>query len=265
MSKSSKKAPSGIGNTKQSPSAKIWCFTLNNWTEEEYSSIVQYFCNKNYKYIIGKEIGEGGTPHLQGHVEIAPKQRITYLKKINNRAHWEKVRNKKASIEYCKKENDYVSNMFIAPKIKFPEMDKPWQQKILKILEEEADDRTIHWFYDEVGGNGKTTFVKYLAINNKAVLCPAKANDAFHRISKCFNEEGEQTKDLDLVVFDIPRSSLDYINYGAIEKIKDGCVVSGKYEGCQCIFKCPHVLIFANEEPDIRKLSSDRWNIIEIV
>jgi len=67
-----------------------------------------------------------------------------------------------------------------------------------------------------------------------------------------------------IIIFDVPRTHIDYLNYEAIESIKNGCFFSGKYECCQVIMNCPHVLIFANTEPERYKLSSDRWNIVEI-
>lgn len=39
--------------------------------------------------IIGKEVGENGTPHLQGYIQMNTKQRLTQMKKIHGSAHWE--------------------------------------------------------------------------------------------------------------------------------------------------------------------------------
>lgn len=69
----------GLGNTipvppKQISPAKRWCFVLNHWKEEEFnaiSSIVPEYCNF---CIIGSEIGELGTPHLQGYLEFKTKR-----------------------------------------------------------------------------------------------------------------------------------------------------------------------------------------------
>lgn len=68
------------GNTisptvKQISPAIKWCFTLNNYTIENCSSIVLKVQRSCKFAIVGKEIGEGGTPHLQGYVEFKTKVR----------------------------------------------------------------------------------------------------------------------------------------------------------------------------------------------
>ena len=35
---------------------------------------------------------------------------------------------------------------------------------------------------------------------------------------------------LRIVIWDVPRYSLDYINYAAMEEVKNGCFASTKYE-----------------------------------
>lgn len=258
---SSKIVPERIGNTKtasQSAPRKIWVFTLNNYTDEEFSSIVQHFSHD--KFVIGKEISENGTPHLQGHIELTKKQRITALMKLNPKIHWEPCRNKLASREYCTKENNFVTNIRMKRPIKFPEMNKPWQLDILKLIETEPDDRTIYWYYDTVGGIGKTIFTKYLIFKHHAIIVPTRGSDAFHTLAK-IDEEDEA---IDIVIFDIPRDSFNYINYGAMEKIKNGCIASGKYECRSFIFAPPHVIVFSNDIPEMDKFSPDRWKIIDI-
>lgn len=67
-----------------------------------------------------------------------------------------------------------------------------------------------------------------------------------------------------IVIFGLPRSMEDYVSYEAIESVKDGIFFSGKYESGMCLFKPPHILIFANFMPDESKLSSDRWRITRL-
>ena len=93
------------------PNQKHWCYTLNNYSEAEESQMeaipgVMY-------HIFGRETGttkdeqgveQPGTPHLQGissvrfqlvgtnetgYIHFRKKQRLSALKKLSSRAHWE--------------------------------------------------------------------------------------------------------------------------------------------------------------------------------
>lgn len=88
--------------------ARRWCFTLNNYTDEEIDRLKNW---KTVDYIIyGKEIGENGTPHLQGYVELGHPVKLTTLKNILKRAHWECAKgNSTSNIAYCSKDNDTFS------------------------------------------------------------------------------------------------------------------------------------------------------------
>lgn len=82
------------------------CFTLNNYTEQDYEELR----NMNSSYIvIGKEVGEQGTPHLQGYVEFKNQVRFSTLKKRYPKLHIEARRGTPLQAStYCKKEGDYV-------------------------------------------------------------------------------------------------------------------------------------------------------------
>ncbi|AXQ66573.1 MAG: putative viral replication protein [Circoviridae sp.] len=90
----------------QAPKVRHWVFTLNNYTAVDESEILK--CN--YKSLgYGKEVGESGTPHLQGWIAFHNPQRLSALKKIHARAHWEPMKGTlEDSREYCKKDGDYV-------------------------------------------------------------------------------------------------------------------------------------------------------------
>jgi hypothetical protein len=92
--------------------AKRWCFTLNNYTEVEYGSATAYLgANASY-YVIGRERGENGTPHLQGYCILKSQCRLSQLKdKLSSRAHFEVARGSPASNrEYCCKEASFVES-----------------------------------------------------------------------------------------------------------------------------------------------------------
>lgn len=257
MTKNSSKIVSAKnGNSVQSSPSFIWSFTFNNYDVTSRDSLACYFSSIGAKYIMGYEVGEQGTPHIQGHVEFKKKLRLTALKKIDIRIHWERTRNIDASRDYCKKDGDYVTNMCTPRLIKFPTKWYKWQQDIIDLVDnpDRWDDRSIHWFWETTGNVGKTTLVRYLVGCKNALLLPSKSTDCFHALAK----RVEANQAVNICIFDIPRSSLDFVSYQAIEKVKDGCVVSGKYEGCLCLFKSPLVLVFANEEPNYDMLSLDR-------
>lgn len=94
-----------------------WCFTLNNYTDAEYDALLDLPCTY---LVIGKEVGESGTPHLQGYIRFESKKRLTALKKlVVNRIHWEPMKGtSKQASDYCKKDNLYVE------KGKLPEQGK---------------------------------------------------------------------------------------------------------------------------------------------
>lgn len=82
------------------------CFTLNNYTEEELDDIkklvVAYM-------VIGKEVGESGTPHLQGYIEFKNSMRWETIKKRMPRAHLEKRKGTaQQASDYCKKDGDFT-------------------------------------------------------------------------------------------------------------------------------------------------------------
>ena len=84
--------------------AKNWCFTLNNYTEEEEKAIKQIECKW---MIFGHEHTEGeGTPHLQGAIVFGNARYFKAIKALIPRAHLEKMQGScEQSKEYCTKED----------------------------------------------------------------------------------------------------------------------------------------------------------------
>lgn len=83
------------------------CFTLNNWEDSEREALINWNWKGKpyYKYIVfGEEVGENGTPHLQGYVEFPNSRTLDVLKKFNPRIHWEKrLGTASRASDYCKK------------------------------------------------------------------------------------------------------------------------------------------------------------------
>jgi len=91
---------------------KRWLFTLNNWTTEEYDSLTAFLREESAYFVIGKERGENGTPHLQGYAELRERYRFVSLKnKVGSRSHLELARGTgPRNREYCIKEGDFLEH-----------------------------------------------------------------------------------------------------------------------------------------------------------
>lgn len=89
--------------------SRSYVFTFNNWTDEVYNDMIDDFDKYARYYVIGKEVGDSGTPHLQGHVEFKNARSYKAINKKFPGIHTDirKGTPKQAS-DYCKKEGDYV-------------------------------------------------------------------------------------------------------------------------------------------------------------
>lgn len=95
-------------STKPKGTFNRWVFTLNNYTDEEvkrvteYPDFVRYVC-------YGKEVGDKGTPHLQGFVVTWQAVRLSQFKLWMRRAHFEPMISSLENNErYCQKQGDYT-------------------------------------------------------------------------------------------------------------------------------------------------------------
>lgn len=257
------------GNT-ITPSCKCrkWCFTLNNYEQKQMEQIIGTL-ERQGDYVIGEEKGAKGTPHLQGYLEFKNPRSFKSIQKLLPKAHIEKAKgNRKQNFIYCTKEGKYHTNIkdIVIPKpVKNP-LDgktlKPWQLEIINMIKEEPDDRSIYWYWEEKGNVGKTSLCKHLCLTTNCLIVNGKQNDMFNAILQWKEQKGDYPE---IILVDIPRSCIDYVSWGAIEKIKDGLFYSGKYEGGMVTMNCPHLICLANCEPPVEKMSEDRWKIKQIL
>jgi Putative viral replication protein len=295
---------------------KRWCFTLNNWTDGEYAAIYPVDASGavglapllDYA-IVGKETSASGTPHLQGFVSFRERARLTTVRQLLPRAHWEVARNVRRAIEYCKKDGNFfelgeepsLSNQgkrsdldsfksavasgirdrkqlreehsfvcaqyprfvesYVRDQEPLPTLEDhplyPWQQRLVDIAVQEPDARVVHFIVDIDGNSGKSWLASYLESKVDRVvqvMKPGKLADMAY----------EYRENTEVFILDCPRSKQgDFIQYDFLESVKDGRLFSPKYESRTKRFKSPHVFVFMNEQPDMSKLSEDRYIVTD--
>ena len=171
---------------------------------------------------------------------------------LDNSDRWvDVIRNKDVALELAKYQK-YAETYFYAKKP--PELDlvlRPWQNDLLEEVLLPADDRKIIWYFDPLGGLGKSTMAKYLCGNHDAIMVGGTKKDILYAYD---NQE--------IVLFDLSRTAEGRVSYSAMEDIKNGLFFSSKYTSKMVVRNNnAHVIVFANWLPDLDALSRDRWDI----
>jgi len=84
-----------------------YTFTLNNWHDKV--ALVDNLKDLECRYMIyGKEVGESGTPHLQGTCVFSSQKSESAARKALAGCHVEVCKDLQASIEYCKKDGQFT-------------------------------------------------------------------------------------------------------------------------------------------------------------
>ncbi len=244
---------------------KQWCFTKNNYEEEDIIDIIETFKMLKMEYIFSKEVGASGTKHLQGWCRSQKRFRPSQLKFKKDKwdkSHWEKAKGtKQQNMDYIQKEDGEVFTNLKILKKKWMSIELyDWQKSLSEVLnEEDADDRKIIWIWEAEGAAGKTTFQKYIFSKyDGVVVLGGKADDMKNGI---IEYEKHNDKLPSIVLINIPRVNKGAVSIAGIESVKDMFFYSGKYEGGMVCGDPPHIMVFANEEPSLPKMSMDRWDI----
>jgi len=73
--------------------SRCWCFTLNNYTADEFAAARSLNSAAGVAYAcFAPEIAESGTPHLQGYVRFTNARSLASVRREHPRAHWESSR-----------------------------------------------------------------------------------------------------------------------------------------------------------------------------
>lgn len=219
-----------------------------------------------------------GFMHYQVRLSLKVKQRFSsLLKNLPFVGRWSRTSNP----------TYYAGNEFYVQKeetrIEGPFTDREYQQhkltKQLKIFMKEMketprvlhediikecqiyDPRKINFIYDTMGDSGKSILAEYLEYINVAEEIPPyrMMDDIFQWVAT------RPIKKAYLV--DMPRAMkkknlADF--YSGIEIVKNGVAFDKRYKGTKIRFDRPRIFIFANEKPNFKFLTKDKWVIWEV-
>lgn len=155
---------------------------------------------------------------------------------------------------------------------------RPWQQSCLDLIENELknpDPRALHWWWEDVGNRGKSYLAGFLQLKYNALLLEAgRKADLAYTLANALS-----MSDVPIVVCDFVRTtqpsedsltgmSNNFLHnvYAFLEAVKNGRVLSSKYQSRVLVLpKPPVVICFANWRPQIEVVSKDRWKIVHVM
>lgn len=244
---------------------KSWFFTWNNYPAEAVETLESTFRKICFKYVFEHEVGESGTPHLQGVIFLKSPMRWSEFK-LPQTIHWMKTKDEYKAIKYCQKDfyahgNRMWSYGFPKP-LNIIRQLRPWQEQLEQMLLEDPDDRSIKVIYNPEGGAGKTQFCKrHMFLYGSLCATGGAYGDIAYVFAKA-QENGKDLNDKFTFFMNLPREmNMSHVSYRALEGIKDGLLLSPKYESTCLLFNSPHVVMFTNHLPVFGNMSADRWQI----
>lgn len=139
---------------------------------------------------------------------------------------------------------------------------RPWQEKLMRMLADEPDDRHIIWVKDTKGSAGKSRLAAHIEDTGMGICFSGSAGirDISHIISK----EIDSGTSLRVIIMDLSRSFKDRDIYNVLECLKNGRITAGKYDSKRLAWRPGHVVVFANFPPDRGAFSYDRIIMLDL-
>lgn len=157
--------------------SRNWCFTLNNFTDADIEYIHTCFEKNKDPWKIravayAQEIGESGTPHLQGFVCFTNLKTMSAVKNLTGpKAHLEAMRGSvQNNVDYCSKQGELI----VLGKLPMTQKEKG---EAGKAAYEEAWDLAKQGKIEDIEAGLRLTYYTTLKRIAKDYMAPPKDND----------------------------------------------------------------------------------------
>ena len=236
-----------------------WTIPQEKATQDMVCNVLEVACDR---FVIGVETGEGGYKHYQCRGVLKKGLDWDAMKQLYGPMGWHVTPTSQEgrNWRYVQKEGNYYCSWEKAIS-KYALLDLlPWQKQAIMMMDEQGE-RRISVIVDERGNHGKTYLAKYCVASHRAEYVPP-FTDALDYMAYAMAKPSRA------YIFDVPRSETIKQKKGmwsAIEQIKNGYLYDKRYNFKDMWIEPPQVLVFANEEPPLEALSSDRWQICDFM
>lgn len=256
----------------------VWDITVKA-EDIDHDVLISKFKDHCKKWCFQLEKGhETGYLHYQCRVSLVVKKRkseVIDLFALKGSHYSETTTVNKNNSFYCMKDDTRIdgpwtdktesSDVYIPSNFNLSEF-KPWQESLVKLLEEKPG-RYIDVLYDPAGCKGKSTITSYLHLHKRGILVPA-VNDSDKIIPMVCNLlMAMKMRNPRGIFIDLPRSmNQEKLGgmYHAIEVIKGQRVYDFRYNYKEWWYEPTAVWVMCNMLPNPKYLTKDRWRIWEI-
>lgn len=256
-----------------------WDFTLPVSSGKTHEELILWMKENCKKWAFQLEKSSTGYDHFQGRISLKKKLRKIYGT-IDKSAHWSPTSNECNSgpnfYDYVTKQDTRIEGPWTDKDTEkqedyIPEFFKtitllPFQKQILEQAEI-RDDRSINMIIDSRGNLGKSKLADYAELFHDAIDLPV-VNDAEKLLATMCNRcMATGVRKTGPVFIDLPRAMSKRDLSGimsAAELIKKGKLYDLRHKYKEWRIEPPSVWIFSNAQPELSKLSRDRWKFWKI-